>query len=85
MPDDLDIHKVIRTAHLNPEEKDKILKLCKKFKSIFYNENCELKFTNAVKHKIRTTDEEPVYCKSYRSLPISLKNGNSKSDPKITR
>lgn len=65
---DLNIEQVIRTTHLNPEEKREILDLCKKFKSI----NCDLSFTNAVKHKIRTTDEDPVYCKSYR-YPYHLK------------
>jgi hypothetical protein len=63
---------VIRTSHLNPEEKDEILRLCSQFKDIFYNENSNLSFTNAVKHKIRTTDEEPIYCKSYR-YPHHLK------------
>jgi hypothetical protein len=58
----INISKVIRTSHLNPEEKDEILRLCSQFKDIFYNENSNLSFTNAVKHKIRTTDEEPIYC-----------------------
>lgn len=69
---EFDITNIIRTKHLNPEEKSAILDVCKSFKSIFYNENCDLTFTNAVKHKIRTVDEEPVYCKSYR-YPYHLK------------
>lgn len=56
----------IRTSHLNSEEKAKILNLCQKFKDIFHSENSDLTFTNAVKHKIRTKDEEPVYVKSFR-------------------
>jgi hypothetical protein len=65
----INISQVIRTSHLNPEEKDFVhnLKIY-----IFYNENSNLSFTNAVKHKIRTTDEEPIYCKSYR-YPHHLK------------
>lgn len=69
---EFDVTNIIRTNHLNPEEKSAILDVCKSFKSIFYNENCDLTFTNAVKHKIRTVDDEPVYCKSYR-YPYHLK------------
>lgn len=61
-----DISQVIRTEHLNQEEKNEILTLCRKYKEIFYNEKSDLTFTNAVKHQIRTTDEAPVYVKSYR-------------------
>jgi hypothetical protein len=73
----INISQVIRTSHLNPEEKDEILRLCSQFKDIFYNENSNLSFTNAVKHKIRTTDEEPIYCKSYRyphHLKVEIQN-----------
>lgn len=69
---DLDISNIIRTQHLNLEEKAEIIALCRKYKDIFYNENSDLSFTNAVKHKIRVTDEEPIYCKSYR-YPYHLK------------
>lgn len=68
----VNINELIRTDHLNKEEKESIIQLCKKFKNIFYNEGCNLTFTNAVKHKIRTTDDNPVYIKSYR-YPFHLK------------
>lgn len=68
----LNIPEVIRTDHLNPEEKTHIITLCKNYKDIFYNENTDLSFTNAVKHEIRTTDNEPVFCRSYR-YPYHLK------------
>lgn len=58
--------------HLNSEEKFKLLELLKEFPNIFYNENEKLTFTNAIKHKVRTTDEIPVYTKSYR-LPFAYK------------
>lgn len=61
----LDLSK-FRTNHLNPEEKTKILKLIKEFSDIFYNEDTSLTFTNKIKHQIRTSDEIPVYSKSYR-------------------
>lgn len=60
------ISDVIRTSHLNLEEKQAILKLCKNYHDLFYHEDSDLTFTNAVKHEIRTTDEEPVYVKSFR-------------------
>lgn len=60
-----DISK-IRVDHLNSEEKSKILKLCQEFSDIFYNENVPLSFTNKIKHTIKTSDETPVYTKSYR-------------------
>ena len=68
----IDISKFLRTDHLNPEEKNSIMNLCKKFKNVFYTENSDLSFTHAVKHHIRTVDEIPIYQKSYR-YPYHLK------------
>ena len=56
----------IRTDHMNSEEKYHIEKLINEYSDIFHSENMPLTFTNAVKHKIKTTDELPVYSKSYR-------------------
>lgn len=53
-------------GHLNQEENRNLINLCKKFKHIFYKENEPLTFTNAVKHKIPTTDDIPIYTKTYR-------------------
>lgn len=66
------ITKLIGVDHLNSEEKSKILNICKQYKNIFYNENSDLTFTDTIKHKIRTVDDEPVYTKSYR-YPYHLK------------
>lgn len=60
------IQNLIRIDHLNSEERPRIVQLCKKFHDVFYYENCDLSFSNTVKHHIRTTDESPVYVKSYR-------------------
>lgn len=62
----LDLSK-IRLEHLNSEEKQQIIKLCTEFSDVFYNENDQLTFTNQVKHQIRTSDEIPVYAKTYCS------------------
>lgn len=61
-----DIENLIRTDHLNFEERESILNLCKEYSDIFYRDGDPLTFTNKIKHKIRTTDEVPVYTKSYR-------------------
>nr|CAH7767400.1 unnamed protein product [Callosobruchus chinensis] len=60
-----DISK-IRVDHLNSEEKSKILELCREFSDIFYTESTPLTFTNRIKHQIRTSDEKPIYAKTYR-------------------
>lgn len=64
--DKIDIPELIRTEHMNDEEKYHIEKLCLSFSDIFHRENSPLTFTNQVKHRIKTTDEIPVYTKSYR-------------------
>jgi hypothetical protein len=61
-----DISKSLRISHLNKEESSSLLKLCREFEDIFFKENQNLSFTNDVKHRIRTTDDLPVYTKSYR-------------------
>lgn len=57
---------------MNQEEKEVIIPLCKKYKNIFYNGNNDLSFTSAVKHHIKTDDDEPIYTKSYK-YPYHLK------------
>lgn len=61
-----EITNLIRTSHMNVEEKYHIEKLCRSFTDIFHRENSPLTFTNQVKHRIKTVDESPVYTKSYR-------------------
>lgn len=61
-----DISQLIRTDHLNKEEKDLICHICREFDDIFYREEQRLSFTNQVKHRIQTTDDIPIYTKSYR-------------------
>jgi len=58
------LFNLIRTDHMNDEEKKTAFKLIEDFKDLFHKEN--LTFTNIVKHRIRTTDEIPIYTKSYR-------------------
>ena len=56
----------VNLAHLNKEEQSKLKELLNEIHDIFYNEGDKLSFTNAIKHKITTTDELLVYSKSYR-------------------
>ncbi|GJQ70428.1 hypothetical protein Trydic_g18697 [Trypoxylus dichotomus] len=49
----MDISNLVRTEHLNPEDKRELLTLCTKYKDVFFYEHSDLTFTNAVKHEIR--------------------------------
>ncbi|GJQ66514.1 hypothetical protein Trydic_g5151 [Trypoxylus dichotomus] len=62
----MNISNLVRTEHINPEEKRELLTLCTKYKDVFFYEQSDFTFTNAVKHEIRTTDNDPVFCKSFR-------------------
>lgn len=65
-PQKLKFSENFRTPHLNVEEKQKIINLCYKYRDCFYTENSDLSFTNQVKHTIRTSDNEPIFTKSFR-------------------
>lgn len=56
-------HSLLKTNHLNEEEKMNIENLVDEFSEIFYLESKRLTFSNTVKHKIRTTDEIPIFFK----------------------
>ena len=61
-----DLFKQLRLAHLNEEERQKLIDLIRKYEEIFHLEEQKLTFTNAIKHKITTKDDIPVHSKSYR-------------------
>ncbi len=65
--------KILRLDHLNDEEKEFILKDCLEYSDLFYLEGDQLTCTDLIEHKIPTTDDVPVYVKSYRQ-PESLQN-----------
>lgn len=67
-----EIPKQLRLNHLNDLEKSKIIPLCHEFKDIMYYENCDLTFTSQTKHYIRTTNDRPIYAKSFRHPPAML-------------
>lgn len=57
---------LIRTEHMNNEEKHHLKLLLESYSDLFHIEGNNLTFTNKIKHHIRTRDEEPAYTKSYR-------------------
>lgn len=61
-----DIVQLLRTDHLNAEERKALCKLCRNYDDIFFREDQKLSFTNKIKHRINTSDDLPVYVKSYR-------------------
>lgn len=63
---EIPIDQLIRTDHMNPEQKEKITKLCTTFSSLFHKNSENLTFSNIVKHTVPTTDNNPVYTKTYR-------------------
>lgn len=67
-----DINK-IRTEHMNSEEKETVLKLIKEYSDIFHVEGNKLTFTHKIKHEINTSDELPVYTRSYRYPEVHRK------------
>lgn len=64
--DTQDIENLLRLDHLNDEEKNKLLKLCREFSRIFQYPDQPLSATTQTQHIIRTRDDEPVYTRSYR-------------------
>lgn len=62
--------KNLRLDHTNKEEYDAIRKLCYEFRDIFHCKDIPLGYTGEIKHVIRTTDDKPIYTKSYRLPPI---------------
>lgn len=75
-----DLKHLLRMDHLNEEEKKSLLKACGEFGDVFYREGQDLSFTNEIKHKINTTDNTPIYTKSYRYPYIHKREIQSQID-----
>lgn len=61
-----DIEKLIRVDHLSKLEKLDLIKLLHENQQVLLREGEKLSSTTAIKHKIITSDNIPVYTKSYR-------------------
>lgn len=62
-----------RISHLNDEEHRSLFNLLKKHQKVFYQKGDDLSFTNHVKHKIPTKNEEPIFTRIYRYPEIHKK------------
>lgn len=72
----------IRTEHLDYELKNELTKFLKNFKDLFQPPDSRLSYTTNIKAKIRTTDNEPIYSKSY-PYPQSFKDEVTKQINKM--
>lgn len=80
---------LLRLDHLNKEEKEAILSLCRKYSQLFHAPDTPLSATTHTKHFIRTSTETPVYTK-LRRYPQSIQEAIAKQvndllDAKIIR
>ena len=61
------IRDLIRSDHLNKEERESIIKICEQYADIFYLENDYLTMTTAAEHVIKLPENQaPIYKKPYR-------------------
>ena len=67
------LENIIRTTHLSKLEKESLLQTILENQSVLLKPNEKLTATSAIKHRIVTTDDQPVYTKSYR-YPHAFKN-----------
>lgn len=70
------ITQLLRTSHLNSEERIQITELCHEFNHIFHLEGDALTATSTVKHEILTTSEIPIHAKTYRFPEIHKEEVN---------
>ena len=65
------IKSLIRSDHMNKEEKQSIIEICEQYSDIFHLEGDHLTFTNAAEHNIKINENQtPIYKRPYR-LPYS--------------
>lgn len=78
----LNLESMVRTNHLTIEEKSKLFPIINSVKEVFHNPNNKLTCTTNVKCQIRTTDNYPVYQKSY-PYPVAYKEEVEKQIEKL--
>jgi len=61
-----EIPNLIRTSHMNEEERTKIIELLKQYPNVVKREDDPLTATNLLKHNIKTKTDEPIYSRNYR-------------------
>ena len=71
-----------KTEHLTENQREKLYTLCKQYPTLFAEPNEKLTYTTTVKAEIRTTNNSPVYSRSY-PYPMSLKSEVEKQINKL--
>lgn len=61
-----EISNIIRTKHLSPLEKSKLVQVLYNNQSVVLKQGEKLTSTSATKHKILTNNDMPIYTKNYR-------------------
>jgi hypothetical protein len=67
-----ELENLVRTDHMNEDERIAILNLIKKYSQIVKFANEPLGSTNLLKHTIKTKNDDPIYSRNYR-YPIAFK------------
>jgi len=73
------IKSLLRLNHLNDEEELHVNKLIEEYNDLFQLPDDALGYTNAMQHKINTTDPRPVHTKQYRYPPIHKEEINKQT------
>ena len=60
------IAQLIRTDHMSPLERERVIQTIRLKQKILLKQGEKLSATNTLKHRIITTDDNPIYTKSYR-------------------
>jgi len=73
------IKSLLRLNHLNDEEESHVNKFIEEYSDLFQLSDDVLGYTNAMQHKINTTDPRPVHTKQYRYSPIHKEEINKQT------
>ena len=71
------IEALIRTDHLSFYDKSKLFETVTKNHNVLLKLNEKLTSTTTIKHEINTTDESPVYTKTYRYPHVYKQDGET--------
>lgn len=64
------VKSLLRLEHLNKEEIEHVTNLLSKHSNLFQVPTEELSCTNAITHRINTTDNQPIHVRQYRFPPV---------------
>lgn len=78
----INILEKIRISHLNEKERNSLIPIIRNTKEVFHNPDNKLTCTTNVECEIRTTDDIPIYQKSY-PYPIAYKSEVEKQIQKL--